>query len=179
MRDLHHGILAEFDASEPMVTAAERLYEDGFRSVVTFTPYEIPQLAQKIGIDRTRVPLITLVAGLIGAVFAYWLQWYTAVVSYPLVAGSRPVHAPLAFIPIAFETTVLFASCGGFFSLFFLLGLPRLWHPLSEIEGFERATIDRFWVGVSGDDPRFDVERVTRTMAAERPLRIVILEVAS
>jgi hypothetical protein len=159
-----------------MAAAAERLYQQGFRSVITFTPYEIPHLAEKIGLGRTKLPLITLIAGLAGAVFAYWLQWYTAVVSYPLDAGARPAHAAPAFILITFETTVLFASCAGFFGLFFLLGMPRLWHPVSEIEGFERATVDRFWVGVPLDDPQFDAERVTRVIADQRPLRIVRVE---
>jgi len=176
MRDLTAGIIAEFETSEPMVAAAERLYDDGFRTVITFTPYEIPRLAEKIGMGRTKLPLITLVAGLTGAVFAYWLQWYTDAVSYPLNAGARPPHAAPAFIVIAFETTVLFAACAGFIGLFVLLGMPRLWHPVSDIEGFERATIDRFWVGVPLDDPHFDAERITRTIAAEGPLRIVRLE---
>ncbi len=178
MTDLQSGIVAEFDASEPMVAAAGRLYEDGFRCIVTFTPYDVPNVPSTIGLGRTKLPLITLVGGLTGAVFAYWLQWYTAAVSYPLDVGARPPHAALAFILITFETTVLFASCAGFFGLFALLGMPRLWHPVSEIEGFERASVDRFWVGVSHDDPQFDVDRITRAIAAEQPLRIVRVETA-
>jgi hypothetical protein len=176
MKSVRAGILAEFDASEPMAAAATRLRAEGFESIVTFTPYEIPGLAETLGMGRTLLPRITLIGGLTGAAFAYWLQWYTAAVSYPLNAGARPAHAPLAFLLITFETTVLFASCAGFFGVFFLLGMPQLWHPVSEIEGFERSTIDRFWVGVSRDDPRFDAERITRAIAAECPLRIVTLE---
>lgn len=177
MKDLTSGVLAEFPEGEPMAAAARRLYAEGFRSLVTFTPYPIPRLARDLGIGRTRLPLIALCAGLAGAIFAYWLQWYTAAVSYPLNAGARPAHAAPAFILITFETMVLFASCAGFFGLFSLLGMPRLWHPVSEIEGFERATVDRFWVGVSGDDPHFDVDLVARALESAQPLRIVRLEV--
>jgi hypothetical protein len=53
--------------------------------------------------------------------------------------------------------------------------MPRYWHPVSEIEGFERATVDRFWVGVSRDDPRYDQDQIARTLASEGPLRIVTL----
>ena len=176
MRDLKAGVLGEFDSSEPMTAAARRLQADGFRSIVTFTPYAVPHLATELRVGRTRLPLITLCAGLIGAACAYWLQWYTAVQSYPLNAGARPAHAVLAFIPITFETTVLCASCAGFFGLFFLLGMPRLWHPTSEIGGFERATVDRFWVGVSRDDPHFDQARIMRALESAHPLRVIILE---
>lgn len=176
MRDLRSGVLAEFDASEPMASTARRLHADGFSHVLTFSPYPITGLPQELGFGRTRLPLITLIAGLSGAVFAYWLQWYTAVVSYPLNAGARPTHAAPAFVLITFETTVLFAACAGFFSLFFLLGMPRLWHPTSEIEGFERATIDRFWVGVAADDPYFDESRIIPMLEEEHPLRVVHLE---
>ena len=176
MRDLRAGILAEFEASEPMAEVARQLHADGFSRVVTFTPYPIRGLPEALGMGRTRLPLITLVAGLTGAVFAYWLQWYTNAVNYPLDVGGRPPHAIPAFVLITFETTVLFAACAGFVSLFFLLGLPRLWHPVSEIDGFERATIDRFWVGVPSDDPAFDEDRVSRTLEAAGPLRVVHLE---
>jgi len=36
--------------------------------------------------------------------------------------------------------------------------LPRLAHPVFRVEGFESATLDRFWLGVSADDPAFDPE---------------------
>lgn len=176
MRDLRAGILAEFEEGEAMAEAARRLRADGFSRVVTFSPYPIRGLAEQLGLGRTRLPLITLLAGLGGAVFAYWVQWYTNAVSYPINVGGRPLHSGPAFILITFETTVLFASCFGFLSLFFLLGMPRLWHPTAEIDGFERATIDRFWVGVPVDDPRFDAARIEQALAGSKPLRIVRVE---
>ncbi len=41
---------------------------------------------------------------------------------------------------------VLCASFAAFGSALVLSGLPRLHHPLFEIDGFERTTVDRFWV---------------------------------
>jgi hypothetical protein len=175
MTDLRSGILAEFDAGGPMAAAARRLHEDGFR-VVGFTPYEVPGLADALGAGRTRLPRITLCAALAGALFAYAVQWYTNAFDYPLPVGGRPPHAALAFVPIVFETAVLFACCTGFVALFLLLGLPRLRHPVSEIDGFERASVDRFWVGVSRDDPRFDAERIAALLDACGPIRIVTVE---
>src|SRR5580692_2887232 len=61
----------------------------------------------------------------------------------------------VAVIPITFETTVLFSALAGFFATLALCGLPRLWHPLAEVPGSERVTIDRFWLGVDSSDPLF------------------------
>ena len=46
-----------------------------------------------------------------------------------------------------------------------LTGLPELWSPVFEVEGFERASIDRFWVGVDARDPRFDRAAVESALA--------------
>jgi hypothetical protein len=175
MKRLENALLAEFDSAEPMITAAERLHDDGLH-VTTFSPHEIPHLAKKLGRGRTKLPMVVLIAGISGAAFAYWLQWYTVAVNYPLIVGARPPHSVPPFILITFETTVLLASCVGFVALFISLGLPRLWEPVAEIDGFERSTIDRFWVAVSRDDPHFDERRVGEALNACDPLRVVRLE---
>jgi hypothetical protein len=66
---------------------------------------------------------------------------------------------------------VLTAALAGMIAYLALTGLPELWCPLFEVEGFERASIDRFWVGVDAGDPRFDraaVEQVFAELGASR-----------
>jgi hypothetical protein len=48
-------------------------------------------------------------AGLGAVAGAYGLQWLLNAYLYPLDAGGRPAHFPLAFVPITFEMGVLFA----------------------------------------------------------------------
>jgi hypothetical protein len=78
------------------------------------------------------------------------------VVDYPLNVGGRPYHSAPAFIPITFEMAVLFAATAALVSAIVLGGLPRLWHPVFEVDGFERATIDRFWLAVCAGDAAID-----------------------
>jgi hypothetical protein len=82
-------------------------------------------------------------------------------VDYPLDVGARPPHAAPAFVPITFEMTVLAAAFAAFFGLLWLLGLPALWHPVFEGAGFERASVDGFWLGIDARDPIFSREQVT------------------
>jgi hypothetical protein len=76
-------------------------------------------------------------------------------------------------VPITFETAVLLTALATFAAVLGLSGLPRLWRPAFEIEGFERASIDRFWVFVAYDDPRLERVRVRRLLAGLGALRVI------
>jgi Protein of unknown function (DUF3341) len=168
------AILAEFDRPGAMLGAAARLRELGYRHLDTYSPYPVPGTAEALGLRRSRLPWFTLGAGLLGAVVGYLLQWYPNAVAYPLDAGGRPPHAAPAFVPITFEMAILGAALVTVVMLVVVTGLPRLWHPAFEVPGFDRASVDRFWVGIDGRDPRFDAERTAAELRALGALRVVV-----
>jgi len=98
------------------------------------------------------------------------------VVDYPLDVGGRPLHSAPAFIPITFEMAVLFGSLAALISAIVLGGLPRLWHPVFDIDGFERATIDRFWLAVEAGDGALDRDRDTAALEGAGALRVIWLD---
>jgi hypothetical protein len=100
------------------------------------------------------------------------VQWWTAARDYPLRIGGFAPHTVVTQMPLVFETAVLAAAVTGFVALWVALGLPRLWQPVFEVEGFERAQIDRFFVAVAAADPRFDWQRTTEQLNALRPARV-------
>lgn len=161
-------ILAEFETSGGLLDAVAALVEHG--PLEAFTPFPIRELEETIGHPRSRIPLYVLVAGLGGATYAFLFQWWANAFNYPLDVGGRPLFSAPAFIPITFEGGVLAGSLTAFFSFLGFCGLPRLWHPLNEIEGFERASIDRFFlkVGPGGDLPRERIEEILRRAGAIR-----------
>src|SRR6185503_4028298 len=67
---------------------------------------------EAMGIRRSRLPLVTLLAGLGGLCFALVFQYYTAVFDWPLDVGGKPENTTLAFVPICFELTVLIGGLG-------------------------------------------------------------------
>ncbi len=166
------GALAEFDNADAMLAAIRRLRDAGYSKLDAYTPYPVHGIDETLGIRRSKLTLVAFVAGMCAAAGAYFIQWYMNAYDYPINVGGRPAHAPLAFLIITFEMGVLFAGLTAFVAVFAFSGLPRLWHPVFEIEGFERATIDRFWVSVDTDDPKYSAE--TRAHLEEtRPLRVV------
>jgi hypothetical protein len=177
--DVPTRIVAEFDSPDSFLAALDRLREGGYETLETYTPFDMPRATATLGLERSRIPLIVFLGGLVGAVLSYGIQWYANSWDYPLNVGGRPVHPVPAFIPATFEGTVLFAALAAFGGLFVVLRLPALWHPVFEIEGFERATIDRFWIEVGGLQSRLDLENSQRILDAAGALRVVRLEDAA
>jgi hypothetical protein len=59
---------------------------------------------------------------------------------------------PLAFVPITFEMGILGASFAAFFGVLWAGRLVRPWHPVFEADGFDSASVDKFWLAVPADD---------------------------
>ena len=163
---------AEFADERHFVGALAMLRDQGYTRLETYTPYPVPRIESALPDPPSVLPGLVFLGGLCGGLFSYWVQWYTNAVSYPLNIGGRPAHAVPAFFIPTFEGTVLSAAVVAFVGLFALLRLPKPWHPMFEIDGFERASIDHFWIAVDATDPR-GVTRSQQTLESLDPLRVV------
>jgi Protein of unknown function (DUF3341) len=166
-------LAAEFATPDELCAGVRALAAAGVGELETYTPFQVEGLQELVGAPRSKLRWIVLAAGLLGGGAAYLLQWWINVVDYPLDIGGRPYHSALAFVPITFEMTILCAGIAALISAIVLGGLPALWQPMFEVDGFERATIDRFWVAVG----QRDVDRARDTAALEGAgaLRVVWL----
>jgi hypothetical protein len=168
-----YGLMAELSGAEALREAAARARESGFSGVEAYAPFPVEGLAEAVGFAGSRVSLWTLVGGILGGTLGYFLQWYSAVIDYPLDIGGRPLHSWPAFIPIAFELTVLGAALFAFFAMLAGNGLPRLRHPIFDAPGFDCATRDRFFLCLRADDESFAPESARRFLESLDPARIV------
>jgi hypothetical protein len=173
MREMKLGVMAEFETAEALLHAVERLRELGLRKLDAYTPYPLREIEPLLEIKRSYIPKVVLAMGLLGAVCAYTLQWWCSAISYPLNVGGRPLHSAPAFIPITFETTVLFAAGTSFLLALYTAGLPRLHHPVFEVEGFESASVDGYWVAIGADDPKLDALVAERELTDAGARRVV------
>lgn len=105
-------LVATFSDPDNLIEAVKRVRREHFRLFDVFAPYPVHGLDEAMGIRRTRLPRVTLLAGLCGLAFALSLQFYANVLDWPLNVGGKPDNSTLAFIPISFELTVLFAGLG-------------------------------------------------------------------
>jgi hypothetical protein len=140
------ALLGEFDSADACAAAIKKLRERGHPPIDAYMPYPAKNVEEALELPPSTLPRWVLLFGLIGAAVAYLILWWTQAVDYPLDVGSRPTHAVPAYIGITFETTVLFASFAAFIGMLRLCRLPRLWHAAFEVNGFDRASVDRFFV---------------------------------
>jgi hypothetical protein len=167
------GLMAEFEAIGDLRKAVARIADAGYRNVDAYMPFPDEVVLQRLGPRPFRITVVGGVFALVGALVGYGLQWLLNAVLYPLDVGGRPPHAVAAFLPITFETAVLSCGIATFVATLAWSGLPRLWRPEFEIEGFERTSIDRFWVFVAAEDKRFDWDATHELLRSLGPLRIV------
>ena len=151
-----YGLIAEFDNPEALVGAAHRAFAEGFRKMDAYSPFPVEGLAEALGFHRTRVPLIVLTGGILGCLGGFFLQYWLAVIDYPINVGGRPLNSWPSFIPVTFELTILIAALSAFFGVLALNGLPMPYHPVFNVERFELASRNRFFLLIEAADPRFD-----------------------
>ncbi len=134
-------IVGTFSDPETLTRAIISLRRERYRVYDVFAPYPVHGLDEAMAIKRTRLPLVTLFAGLIGLVFAAVFQFYTNVLDWPLDVGGKPNNSTLAFIPICFELTVL---SGGLATVLALLVRARLYPGRREELAADGVTDDVF-----------------------------------
>lgn len=103
-------LVATFPQVDDLLRAVRKARRELFRVYDVFAPFPIHGLDEAMGIRRTRLPKITMAAGLTGLATALTLQFYTNILDWPLNVGGKPDNSTLAFIPISFELTVLFSG---------------------------------------------------------------------
>ena len=102
-------LFAEFAQVERLLAAARQIDRASDRVLDAFTPFPVPQLDELLTQDRfrSRIVLAMVVGGLSFAAIAFALQWYSAVVSYPLNVGGRPLDSWPVFLLVPFEVGCL------------------------------------------------------------------------
>ena len=167
-----YGLMAEFDSAQALLDAAHKVHAAGYTKADAYSPFPIHGLAEALGFRERKVARIVLGAGITGALAGYGLEYWSSVIAYPLNIGGRPYASWPAFIPVAFETTILFAALTAVFSLLALCGLPMPYHPVFNAPRFALASRNRFFLCIESEDPLFDHDRTIEFLESLEPREV-------
>ncbi len=151
------GVLAEFDGPGPLLAAARKLHERGFTRYDSHSPFPIHGMDDAMALPPSRLGWVVFLAACLGGGGGLLLEWFVSAVDYPVIISGKPFFSLPAFIPVAFELTILGAAFGAVFGMFAFNQLPRFHHPVFYSDRFGKITDDGFFISIESSDPLFSV----------------------
>jgi hypothetical protein len=159
------GVLGAFRELDATVEAIQDLRKQNFSDITVFTPTPRHEFEDALGEHTSGVRRFTLIGGLLGVTFGYWIAvWISDY--WPLVVGGKPIASWVPYTIIGFEIMVLFGSLSTVFGMFALSRLPRLTMTVGYDPRFSHGDYG-IWVVAGPDRAREAAELLSRHGALE------------
>lgn len=150
------GALAEFDGPGPLLAAARRVRDAGYKHFDCHSPFPVHGMDEAMGLGRSALGWVVGFMAMVGVVSAIGLQWWTSSVDYKFVISGKPFFSFQAYVPITFGVGVLLSAITAVFGMFHFNRLPRLNHPVFTSERFAKFSTDGFFVSIEASDGKFN-----------------------
>lgn len=119
------GVIGAFRELDSAVEAIEALKKEKLGEVTVYSPTPRHELEHAIDAPPSPVRRYTLIGGLAGATFGYWIAIWASDY-WPLVVGGKPVASWVPYTIFGFEVMVLFGALATVAGLFINSRVPRL-----------------------------------------------------
>jgi len=162
-----YSLTALFSTPDALMHAVEATVKAGYTKYDVHSPYPVHGMGAAMRLRTSPLGYFALAFGLLGAVSSVGFMTWAALIDYPLVIGGKPFWSWPAFVPVAFEMTVLFASVLTVVSMIVLFfKFPNNSHPLHDTPYMKRVSSDGFGISIQREDPLFDEANVRRFLAS-------------
>ncbi|HJQ21312.1 MAG TPA: DUF3341 domain-containing protein [Gemmatimonadaceae bacterium] len=159
------GIIAAFTELDSTVHAIEALRRDRFNELTVYTPTPRHELEHAIDAPPSKVRIFTLIGGLCGATFGYWIAIWASRY-WPLVVGNKPIASWVPYTIFGFEVMVLIGSLSTVFALFAIARVPRLTMTVGYDPRFSGGHFG-VWVATTPDRSKEAADLLTKHGAVE------------
>ena len=119
------GVLGAFSDLDAAVDAIEALKKDKLGDVRVFSPTPRHELEHAIDAGPSSVRMYTLIGGLAGLTFGYWIAIWASDY-WPLVVGGKPIASWVPYTIFGFEVMVLVGALSTVAGLLINARVPRL-----------------------------------------------------
>lgn len=157
------GVIAAFAEIDSAVEAIEELRRNRFNDITVYTPTPRHEFEHALEPPPSPVRIFTLIGGLTGATFGYWIAIWASRY-WPLVVGNKPIASWVPYTVFGFEMMVMVGSLATVFALFALSRIPRLTMTVGYDPRFSGSEFG-VWVATSPDRAQ-DVAEILRKHGA-------------
>jgi hypothetical protein len=134
-------VVGVFDEEAALFNAVKRVRKSGYKLHDVFTPFPLHGLDTEMGLRDTSIHTAGFIYAITGTTLAFSFMTWIFTSDWPLNIGGKPHFALPAWIPIMFETTVLFSAVGMVITFCYLCQLA----PFVRKHHFHlRSTDDKF-----------------------------------
>jgi len=153
-------IIGVFTNEHDILGAVKETRASGYNIYDVYTPYAVHGLDEAMGLKPSRLTYVCFLFALLGLLTAIITQFWIGSIDWPLNVGGKPFNSLPAYLPVAFELTVLF---GGLGVVFVMLLRTKLYPGKRERSIHPRVTDNRFVLVLEVSDAVTD-ENVVRPL---------------
>ena len=119
------GILGAFRELDSAVHAIEDLKRQNFGDIDVYTPAPRHELEHAVHPPISPVRVFTLIGGILGVTFGYWIAIWTSEY-WPLVVGGKAIASWIPYTIIGFEMFVMIGALATVAGMFINSRIPKL-----------------------------------------------------
>ena len=119
------GVVGAFHEIDTTVAAIEDLKKKKLGEVTVYSPTIRHELEHAIAAPQSVVRRFTLIGGLLGVSFGYWVAIWSSTY-WPLVVGGKAIASWIPYTIIGFEVMVLVGALSTVAGMFINSRIPRL-----------------------------------------------------
>ena len=158
---------ALYDDDDVLLDAIKTIRSEKHHIEEVYTPFPVHGLDKALGLEETRIAIMSFIYGCIGLSVAVLMMNYIMIEDWPQNIGGKPSFSYLenmpAFVPIMFEMTVFFAAHLMVITFYMR---SRLW-PFKKAENPNPLTTDdKFLVEIGIHDNIKELEKLLKRSGA-------------